>query len=180
MTAGPRGHGGPGRDGDDVGTVAVTNGAASEWLIQSPEDDFLPEISPDGDYIAYTTIELGQTEIIVRPFPNVEDGRWQVPQGGLSPVWGPDGRELFYRRPADGAMMRMPISRESTLTPGTPGVLFTELHRRMNRGNGRPWDIDPNGERFLMLDLLAVSQTEGEIHVILNWHQELLERVPVD
>ena len=26
----------------------------------------------------------------------------------------------------------------------------------------------------------AVSQTEGEIHVILNWHQELLERVPVD
>ena len=45
----------------------------------------------------------GRSEIYVQPFPDL-GGRWQVStQGGTSPLWHPNGRELFYR--LDRAMM---------------------------------------------------------------------------
>ena len=38
------------------------------------------------------------TEVYVCPFPDVNKGKWQVStNGGNSPLWSPDGRELFYR-----------------------------------------------------------------------------------
>jgi hypothetical protein len=47
------------------------------------------------------------------------------------------------------------------------------------------WDIDPNGNRFLMIDLghtadgESASETPRKINVVLNWFEELKERVPV-
>ena len=47
--------------------------------------------------MAYTSNESGREEVYVRPFPDVEGGRWQVSTaGGVKPLWAPDGRELFY------------------------------------------------------------------------------------
>ena len=46
--------------------------------------------------------------------------------------------------------------------------------------------VAPNGERFLMIKQGASANREGpfagltQIHVVQNWHQELLERVPVN
>lgn len=44
---------------------------------------------------------------------------------------------------------------------------------------GRTFDVSPDGQRFLMIreDAGATSQN---LVVILNWFQELLERVPAD
>ena len=44
------------------------------------------------------------------------------------------------------------------------------------------YDISPDGQRFLVIkeDASSASTSEGpEIIVVQNWHQELLERVPV-
>ena len=52
------------------------------------------EISPDGKWLAYQSDESGPTEIYVRPFPNVDDGRAQVSSGGgIAPLWSRDGKE---------------------------------------------------------------------------------------
>ena len=54
-------------------------------------------MSPDGRWIAYVSDEEGQREVYVRTFPNVDGGKWQISRdGGASPVWGPDSREMFY------------------------------------------------------------------------------------
>ncbi|NIP94707.1 MAG: hypothetical protein GWO24_15205, partial [Akkermansiaceae bacterium] len=56
-----------------------------------------PAISRDGRWLAYQSNETGDWEIFVRPFPDVDSGRWQVStNGGYSPVWANSGRELFY------------------------------------------------------------------------------------
>ena len=48
--------------------------------------------------MAYESNESGEWEIYVRPFPDVDSGRWQIStQGGVQPVWSANGRELFYR-----------------------------------------------------------------------------------
>jgi serine/threonine protein kinase/dipeptidyl aminopeptidase/acylaminoacyl peptidase len=54
-----------------------------------------PTVSPDGRYIAYNSNETGRTEIYVRPFPNVGDGKWVVStSGGVDVRWSRNGREL--------------------------------------------------------------------------------------
>ena len=51
-------------------------------------------------------------------------------------------------------------------------------------GGGRQYDVDPNGQRFLMLSNTASGDggavLRPQINVVLNWTQELLERVPVN
>ena len=54
-------------------------------------------------------------------------------------------------------------------------------HRSLLAGDyletgGTQFDVSPDGERFLVIKQ-APAQTR--LHVVLNWHQELLERVPV-
>ncbi|HZD04565.1 MAG TPA: hypothetical protein VE173_06595, partial [Longimicrobiales bacterium] len=74
-----------------VDTVAVP-------LVASPGfEEVAPAISRDGRWLAYSSNESGRHEIYVRPFPNVDDGIWQVStEGGIQPVWAHDGRELFF------------------------------------------------------------------------------------
>ncbi len=56
-----------------------------------------PAFSPDGRWLAYTSIESGENEVYVRPFPATTGARWQVSNGGGSqPRWSSDSRELFY------------------------------------------------------------------------------------
>ena len=146
-----------------------------ESLLSSPFNILRPAIAPDGRWLAYQSDESGRFEVYVRPYPDVEAGLWQISTtGGASAAWSPDGRELFYR--SGDAMMRVDIDASESFVPGTPEVLF---EGRYYVGQGRSYDVAPDG-RFLMLketDDGAAGVTQ--IQVVLNWHQELLERVPV-
>lgn len=83
--------------------------------------------SPDSRWVAYMSNESGRMEIYVRPFvppgtpAPVAGGQLQVSTaGGISPVWRPDGKELYYLNPA-GAMMVAPITvTGTTFAPGAP------------------------------------------------------------
>ena len=167
----------------DIAFLAMDDERASETLIETEFQDRFPEISPDGQWIAYESNESSQNEIYVRPFPNVDTGRWQVSRGGgRKPMWAPDGRELFYRRPDDSAMMVAPIETEPTFSPGNPEVLF-EARSFPVPGGPRRFDIAPDGQRFLMIKEGGTTSEDAapsQITVVLNWHQELLERVPVN
>jgi len=119
--------------------------------------------------------ESGRRQIYVRPFPNVEEGKWQISSdGGQQPVWAPRGQELFYRN--GEAMMVVGIKTEPTFTGGSPVVLFTGRYT-----SGLPvanYDISPDGQRFLM-----IKEAEGstaQINVLLNWFEELKRLVPTN
>ena len=53
-------------------------------------------LSPDGRWLAYVSDESGRNEVFVRSFPDLER-KWQVStEGGGSPHWRKDGRELVF------------------------------------------------------------------------------------
>ena len=139
-------------------------------------------LSPDGRWLAYTSDETGQLEVHVRPFPDVESGRWQISSdGGWWPVWHPSGNELFYRGPTD--VMAREFEADTTYTPG----VLTRLFAREPAGccGFRRMDVSPDGERFLLLtdasvDMGGEDTAPPEIHVFFNWFEVLTERVPVD
>ena len=62
-------------------------------------DEQNAEISPDGRWLAYESDEPGQRAVYVRPFPNVNEGRWQVSSGGVTPTVGKErpGTVLSWR-----------------------------------------------------------------------------------
>jgi Tol biopolymer transport system component len=139
-------------------------------------------LSPDGRWMAYSSNESGQFEVYVRPFPDVNGGRWQVSSGGGGwPLWSPAGRELFYV--GSEGMMAVPIETEPTFTQGTVDLLFDFGPYLKPTGNpNRRIAISPEGDRFLMLKEGSGSDETAEtpsIIVVQNWFEELKERVPV-
>jgi hypothetical protein len=71
----------------------------------------------------YESDESGQFEIYVRPFPDVNSGRWLVSSGsGTEPLWSPAGSEIFYRA-LDGGLMSVPVSDEDGFSVGNPSVV---------------------------------------------------------
>ena len=80
-------------------------------LLQSKADEALPDLSPDGRWMAYESLESGtQFEVFVRPFPDVNGSREKVSvNGGRYPRWAPKGNEIHYVN-LDGGMMAASIS----------------------------------------------------------------------
>ena len=65
--------------------------------MRTSDREFEAALSPDGRWMAYVSTETGRQEVFVRPFPEVEAGKWQVSTaGGTSPVWAHSGQELFF------------------------------------------------------------------------------------
>jgi serine/threonine-protein kinase len=157
----------------DLQLLSMEDERTSQPLIQSQFNDTRGRISPNGHWIAYESDESGRQEIHVRPFPNVEEGKWQISSdGGQTPVWGPNGQELFYRN--GEAMMVVNIQTEPTFTAGSPVVLFTGRYTSTLVVN---YDISPDGQRFLMI---KEEEGPGQINVVLNWFEELKRLVPTD
>ncbi len=97
-------------------------------LLAEEYDEQQPALSPDGLWLAYTSTEAGSTElteVFVRPFPDVDSGRWQVSTaGGMMPLWAHSGRELFF---VDGsrALVAAQVETDSGFQVGEKETLFT-------------------------------------------------------
>jgi len=62
-----------------------------------------------------------------------------------------------------------------------PVNLFPDSYVKGNLVNGSYWDISPYDNRFLMLkNIVSEPHNPIEIHIVLNWFEELKERVSVD
>ena len=152
-------------------------------LLHSTFSESNGELSPDGKWLAYQSNETGQEEIYVRPFPNVDGGRWQIStRGGTRPLWARTGRELFYLD-GDNLLTAASVQMGATFSASIPMRLFNTRYFSGFGGAGesvagRTYDISPDGKRFLMIkDNLPADQLQASIVVVLNWVEELKARV---
>jgi serine/threonine-protein kinase len=138
----------------------------------------MADFSPNGRYFAYESEESGRSEIYVRPFPRVDNGRWQVSTaGGTRPVWARSGRELFYLD-ASNALTAVPVGMSgSTITFGGPAKVFDTRYAEPNPS--RHFDVSADGQRFLMLKATPDAPNATSIGMVLveHWFEELKQRV---
>jgi serine/threonine-protein kinase len=158
--------------GLDIGVLAIDGDRTPRPLISGSADEGGPAVSPDGRWIAYHSNLSGTHEVYVQPFPAL-DGRWQVStQGGVSPLWGPDGRELFYR--SGRAVMSVPVATSAgAFRNGNARALFEGPYVPEEGGvfDAPSYAVAADGRRFLMM-----KQAPGagqHIVVIVNWPEEL-------
>ena len=139
--------------------------------------------SPDGQWVAYASNETGRSEIYVTPYPGPGAKITISTEGGRSPLWPGDGRELFYRN--EDQMMLVTISTDSGFRVGIPEILFEGSFVPEDPRSGTTnYDVTPDGQRFLMLEPSFGGTDTGpatpdQINIVLNWSEELKERVPV-
>jgi serine/threonine protein kinase len=164
---------------DDIQTLRLDNGVTSDF-VATPAREHMANFSPDGRWLAYTSNESGQDEVYVRPFPRTDgEARLVSIGGGSGPVWAPDGSSLYYRG-ASGDLMAVPTTLDPTFTPDRPQPLFRFAATYRMSATATAYDIHPDGKRFIM-----VSEPENpgsvpsrQIHVVLNWTEEMKRLVP--
>jgi serine/threonine-protein kinase len=162
----------------DINVVKLEGERKAETLFQTSFSEYNPEISPDGRWMAYESDESGRAEVYVRPFPNVNAGRWQISTGGgTRPLWNPNGRELFYFL-APGTLMAVRVEPGASFAAGSPAIVFQGQYATPQ--GARQYSVSPDGRRFLMIKEIASAGNAPapQIVVVQNWTEELKRRVP--
>ncbi len=167
---------------EGIGVLSVDGERATEYLFDTEFLVYGPALSPDGRWMAYGSDESGRQQIYVRPFPNVDDGRWLVSADrGYYPVWAPDGRELYFlTRTRGGDLMVARVETEPTFAAEAPERLFASPDLR--GGEGRKYDVAPDGDRFIFMkrDAEPVIEEDDSLVYVQHWLEELKARVPVN
>ncbi|MBI3048649.1 MAG: protein kinase [Acidobacteria bacterium] len=165
----------------DLGVVTLEGERRAALILRAPYNEVNGEISPDGRWLAYQSNESGRDEIYVRPFPNVDAGRWQVStDGGTRPVWSRNGRELFYFV-VPGTLIAVPVQLGTGFSAGTPQVVFKGAYGSVFAA--RHYDVSPDGRRFLMLKTAQATDDATSFRslvVVQNWTEELKRLVPAN
>jgi eukaryotic-like serine/threonine-protein kinase len=138
--------------------------------------------SPDGRWVAYSHGGRGGVErrgVFVQPFPSTGTV-YQIAAGALFPLWSRDAAELLYVLPVQGgAFNTVKVTTRPGFAFGTPSVLARRelITPRGGDRSHRNWDIAADGRLIGVLD----GRTQGmpQIQVVLNWFEELQQRLPV-
>jgi serine/threonine-protein kinase len=159
----------------DIRVLDLANGSVSAFLA-TPAREYMARFSPNGRWLAYTSNESGRNEVYVRPFPRTDGvARLVSIDGGLDPVWAPNGEALYYLG-ASGYIMEVPVTPAVTFEPGRPKPLFRFAGIYRTSGTGTAYDIHPDGKRFIMVseaDEQRAASSPQQVHVVLNWFEEL-------
>src|SRR5262249_38399157 len=121
-------------------------------FLHSAFNESLGQLSPDSQWMAYTSDETGQREVYVRRFPSGEDLVKISLAGGEQSRWSADGKELFFIG-GDGMMMAAAVKAlpgpKPSLEAGTPQALFPT---NLAQGTGPlfEYDVANDGKRFLL------------------------------
>ncbi len=174
------------------------NGGSVEVIVPGgPQADrvFAPQFSPDGRWFVFGS--GAPRQLIALPYPVGSAARRTITtDGGDAPIWPRRGNQLFYRDPrragtsyrSGGGLIRViPIQTDPTLERGNPVEGFV-VDPSSVANNGIPrYDVTPDGAHLLasiraggdMAPTDEVGDDYRRVNVILNWFEELKERVPV-
>jgi hypothetical protein len=149
-------------DGSIAGKPILVGGGAG--------DQTNPTASPDGALVAYESVESGHPEIYVAPLADPFSRRRLTSNGGSQPLWGRDGKRLFYlsdNRVLSAALRSAPELRfDAPLVvsrPDIPGRIGT-------------YDVALDGTSVLVGRLEDPSMLRREIRLWPGWGKTLPPR----
>ena len=130
---------------------------------------------PTGRWVAYASNEGGQLEVYVDRFPERDAKRLVSTGGGGWPRWARDGSEIFYLSPDNRLMTAAVQINGDTLDVAAPRPLFTLRPRPPARLDAYPYDVSPDGRRFVVNSLVDDTGS-AVITLVFNWTTGLTSR----
>ena len=179
-------------DGQQL-SFTVAKSTAAVWMLSLRDRKAIPfaespsssseasVFSPDGRWVTYQSTETGRPEVYVRPFP-ASATKYQIHSGGANgdahPFWSRNGKQLFFATgPTTFAAVN--VAGEAGFTFSSPVPIPKGGLIGSNNGP-RNYDILPDG-RFLGVVPAGQGQVASapQIQVLLNWFEDLKQRVPL-
>jgi serine/threonine-protein kinase len=167
----------------DIMTLELQGDEASGWKTEEPKvflngpyDELDATFSPDGHWLAYHSNESGNFEVYVRPFPG-PGGKWQISSnGGMTPRWSSNGRELFFRTLDNKLMVAEYTASGDSFTAGGPRQWSPSQFTA--RGPTRNFDVHPDGKRVVVMktpdsEIPAINK----VSFIFNFFEEVRRKV---
>jgi Tol biopolymer transport system component len=127
-------------------------GAKSFPVVQGHFHKDQPQFSYDGKWLAYTSDEAGTYQVYVVSFPALDQKLEVSVTGGGQPQWRKDGKEIYFRDLASGAIMAADVKAGAKLDANPPHELFRPSFSGAWVTNPirHLLAVSPDGQRFLL------------------------------
>jgi Tol biopolymer transport system component len=142
-------------------------------FLTTEADEFMGQLSPDSNWMAFTSDRSGRHEVYVRPFPSGEGERLISVSGGRAPRWKGDGKELYFIG-ADGKLTAVPVKgtvagAKPSFEAGTPMELFDAHLVHAGLDTQFQYDVTEDGKRFLINAGPPGVDYTLTLTVVTNW-----------
>jgi dipeptidyl aminopeptidase/acylaminoacyl peptidase len=125
--------------------VESATGRVPSAFVQSSFNEQDARFSSDGRWLAYSSNETGRFEIYVRSVADTAE-RYQISvNGGISPRWTRDGRQLFYLAPGEQLMSVDLTTSPNSLQVSGPRLLF------LVASDVAQFEVAADGQGFIVL-----------------------------
>jgi serine/threonine-protein kinase len=160
-----------GKSQSDLIEVPVTGGEA-RVILNEQGDQRDASLSPDGAWMAYALRGGGSVEVFARSFPPGSNKIQVSSGGGNMPLWSPARKELYWISQNAMYAAAYEVAGHS-ITFGRQRRLFTLPPGRGIEADARPYDISPDGTRFLMTRIARPEFARRRIDVVLDFDKQL-------
>jgi len=153
------------RDGD-LYLLSLDEGAEPVPLVQTDFDEEYPAVSPNGRWLAYSSVESGEPEIYVRRLPEGGQKQQASVGGGGNPMWGTRGEALYYWQ--GDALMEVAVKEGEFLELRRPRRIFTASDLGVQVDDQYSligFGMSPDGQRFLVGRRSADDPRAGILYV---------------
>jgi Tol biopolymer transport system component len=159
--------------GQDMLAVNMDDPDEVVTVVDSPSEEWDGQFSPDGSLIAFDYSEGGTFTTFVTTFPNPSEPVPVTDMPAQHPRWSPTRDELYFW--SGRTLMAARYRTVPRFTVESVDSLFSVPGYFLSVDPY--YNITPDGERFLVQEHNPDAEIR-EIHVVLNWFEELLERAP--
>ena len=157
----------------DIALMPIDSSAAPRMLANSPADELMPNVSPDGRWMAYTSTETGRTEVYVVNVDNPSTRLQLTTDGGGAPAWSSDGTAVIAGIPGGGGLVSISLAFTPRLEVTRREKLFAFPYRTGNPD--REYDASlVSGE---VVALARPSSKRERIVVVTGWLDALRRRM---
>jgi hypothetical protein len=128
--------------------------------VATPAPDEMPRFSPNGRWLAYTSLESGRSEVYAVPLPGLRN-KWQIStDGGREPRWSRSGEEILFRS-LGGEVLKAGVALDGEPEFGTP-VAQPGLRTLNHFG----YDVDGRG---WLLALAEQRRARSGLGLVQGW-----------
>jgi serine/threonine protein kinase len=153
----------------DIALMSAGTPGTRTTFLATPSNERDGQLSPDGNWMVYTSDESGHDEVYVRHRTGAR--RVQVSSdGGSEPTWRGDGRAIFYR--SRSALMQ--AMWDSAGNSNEPRPLFVDQYARTGRREIN-YAVMPDGSRFLMVE--SNPRPARPLRMLVHWTGTLEPRL---
>jgi Tol biopolymer transport system component len=155
----------------DISRLSLEGEKKIEPFLDTEESELFPAFSPDGRIVAYTSREAGRSQVFIRPSSG-SGPKVPVPLAwSVGPTWRKAGLFVTGEKDDEAGVFQIDVATEPRLSIEAVRFLFAVPE------NVGVFDVAPDGQRLLMIEMEPRELEPPPLAVIPNWLDEMRARL---